>query len=51
MKRSQLNFKVSSLSGTNWGKLLQLYQHFLKLLSAMFWETNILELKLAVQKI
>lgn len=34
-KGSQLNFEASSLSGTNWGKLLQLYQHFLKLLSIM----------------
>lgn len=34
-KGSQLNFEASSLSGTNWGKLLQLYQRFLKLLSTM----------------
>lgn len=34
-KGSQLNFEASSLSGTNWGKLLQLYQYFLKLLSTM----------------
>jgi hypothetical protein len=34
-KRSQLNFEENSLSGTNWRKLLQSYQHFLEPFSAM----------------
>lgn len=34
-KRSQLNFEENSLSGTNWRKLLQSYQHFLEPYSAM----------------
>lgn len=48
-KGSQLNFEASSLSGTNWGKLLQLYQHFLKLLSTILGKPA-LEHKLVEQK-